>query len=247
MRRIRTKQSKTNRILHIVAIVFIIIVICGVAGAVVFRYQVEGETNAVFDISKILVISTAEAVSKEIPTAKWDCTINQDNDLYITIEKNKKKHDVIKSVTINNIQVIQAPSVGNMTFYRPAETGLFRCDDNYKIENELKYIGSTSGSVNNLEISNQGGSVLIRFCNENVGEFISNEDEQITHDGTLLKKTNTTMEQLNSKVQFDIIIETEKDVKYKATVNFDFPVGNIIEEGTSTKEINTDEIVLKRM
>lgn len=247
MKKKETQQTQNNKILHISIIIFFVIIICVFAGMVIFKYQVEGETNAVFDISKILVVSTAEGIEKETPTAKWDFNINQNNDIYITIEKNDKKQDAIKNVTINNIQVIEAPSIGNIQSYRPAEKGLFKCDEKYKINEELQYVGSKSGSINNLEISNQGGTVLIRFCNENIGEYVSNEEEQILHDGTLIKKTNTTLEQLNAKVQFDIIIETEQDVKYKTTVEVALPVGNIIDEGTSTTELNTDELVLKRM
>lgn len=247
MKKIKTTQSTSNKVLHISIIIIFLIIICGFAGTVVFKYQVEGETNAVFDISKIYVVSTAEAISKENLTAKWDCNINQNNDLYITIEKNQKKNDIIKAVTINNIQIMKQPKIGSVSIYKPAETGLFKCESKYKIENELVYSGSIKANINNLEISNQGGTIIIRFCNENAGEYISNDEEQIIQDGTLLKKTNTTLDQLNSSIQFDILIETEKGGNYKATTNIDLPVGNIIEEGTSTKEINTDEIVLKRM
>lgn len=242
----KTEQPTSSKVFHISTIIVFLIIICGFAGTIIFKYQVEGETNAVFDVSKILVVSTAEAILKENPSAKWDCKINQNNDLYITIEKNKKKNDIIKSVTINNIQILQSPSVGNISLYKPAEKGLFKCDNQYKIDNELVYYGSKNGYLNNLEVSNQGGTVIIRLCNENVGEFVSNEDDQILQDGKLLQKSNTTLDQLNAKVQLDILIETEKGFNYKATVDIDLPVGNIIEEGTCTKEINKDEIVLKR-
>lgn len=247
MKKSNSRQKISNKILHISIIVIFVIIICGFAGAVIFKYHVEGETNATFDISKIIMVSTAEGIANNNPTAKWDFNINQNNDVYITIEKNEKKQDIIKDVTINNIQIKQTPSVGNISYYRPAEIGLFKCEEKYKVNDELKYLGSDSGSINNLEISNLGGTILIRFCNENVGRYTSNEGDQILHDGTLLGKTQITKEQLNTKVQFDIIIETEQGVKYKTTVDIDFPVGNIFEEGTSTTRLNTDKLILKRM
>lgn len=243
----KKEQSKVNRITHICIIIFIIVVIAVFAGTIIFRYQIEGETDAFFDVSKIFIVSTAEAVSKSEPTAKWDCNVNQNNDLYITIEKNSKKQDSIKNVTINNIEVLQNPSIGEIAIYKPAETGLFKCDEKYRIENELIYSGSKEASLNNLEVSNQGGTIIIRFCNKNVGEYLSNDEDSISHDGKLLQKCGTKLEHLNSKIQFDINIETEKGIKYKSTINIDLPVGNIIEEGTCTKEIDAKEIILKRM
>ncbi len=247
MRKSNYKQKISNKILHISIIIFFVIIICGFAGTVIFKYHVEGETNATFDISKIIMVSTAEGITNKNPTAKWDFNINQNNDVYITIEKNEKKQDIIKDITISNIQIKQTPSVGNISYYRPAETGLFKYDQKYKISDELKYIGSDSGSINNLEISNLGGTILIRFCNENASRYTSNEGDQILHDGTLFSKTDITKEQLNAKAQFDIIIETEQGVKYRTTVDIDLPVGNIFEEGTTTTRLNTDKLILKRM
>ena len=220
-------QSKKNRILHILTISIFVILVCALAFFVIFKYQVEGEKNAVFDISKILVVSTVEGVSKDVPTAKWDLNVNQNNDVYITIEKN-------------------GPAKGTLNLYKPAETGLFKNDDKYKIENELIYTGSKKGSINNLEISNQGGTVIIRFCNANISTYTSNEDEQISHDGTLLTKTGVNLEEIKAKVSFDIIIETESGIKYKTTASLDLPTENILEEATSTTEINTEDLVLKR-
>ena len=243
----KSEQSKKDKIIHISIILFSVILICGLAAIIIFKYHVEGETNAIFDISKILVVSTAEGVAKENQTAKWDFNINQNNDIYITIEKNNKKQDAIKNVTINNIQILENPQKGIINLYKPAETGLFKCDDKYKIQDELVFEGSKQGSINNLEISNQGGTILIRFCNSNVGEYISNEEEQISHDGKLLEKANVNLEEIKSKVQFDIIIQTESGIKYKTTINVSLPIEKVIEEGTSTQVLNTDELILKRM
>ena len=48
-------QSKKNRILHILTISIFVILVCALAFFVIFKYQVEGEKNAVFDISKIFI------------------------------------------------------------------------------------------------------------------------------------------------------------------------------------------------
>ena len=60
-------------------------------------------------------------------------------------------------------------------------------------------------------------------------------------------KVTKYVEEIKAKVSFDIIIETESGIKYKTTTNLDLPAGNILEEATSTTEINTEDLVLKRM
>ena len=42
-------QSKKNKILHILTIAIFVILVCALAFFVIFKYQVEGEKNAVFD------------------------------------------------------------------------------------------------------------------------------------------------------------------------------------------------------
>ena len=55
------------------------------------------------------------------------------------------------------------------------------------------------------------------------------------------------MLQLKAKLSLDVIIETESNIKYISTIEIDIPVGNIIDEGTVTQEIDADKIVIKRM
>lgn len=240
-------QSRKNKILHILILFIIIFFMCFIAGMIILVYQVEGEKNAPFDISKVLVMSTAEGIEENPEDTNWNFSVNQNNDIYITIEKKTKKISTIKNVTINNISVIDNPQIGTISYYKPAEEGLFRNDEKYKIDSEIVYEGSKSGSINNLEISNQGGTIIIRFSNENLGQYSTNQNEIISHDGTLLKKLNLSKEQISAKVQFDVIIETEDNIKYKSNILADIPVGNFIEEGTGTMEIEKENIILKRL
>ena len=89
----RIKLSIAIAVLAVIIIVVLMIVV---------QYQVEGETNMPFKLSKITVISTAEGEEKtgEEQTNKWDLTVNQNNDIYFFIEQNgenTKEEDLLKT------------------------------------------------------------------------------------------------------------------------------------------------------
>ena len=242
-------QSKKNRILHILTISIFVILVCALAFFVIFKYQVEGEKNAVFDISKILVVSTVEGVSKDAPTAKWDLNVNQNNDVYFFIDKNTDKDELLDSVTIDNINVTKQPAKGVVKVFMPnsLEGRTFTYDAAYLVENGLAYKGGKTSNPKTLEICNQGGSAVIRFANTNVGNFVSNDDTEVQHNGTLLTKIGTTEEETKFQVNFDFIIQANK-IKYKTNITLSLPCEKLLTEGTSNKEItDMSGIVFKRI
>lgn len=113
------------------------------------------------------------------------------------------------------------------------------------MENEIEYKGSEKSDLNNLEIANQGGLIVLRYVNEDLGNYKTDEEE-IIHDGTLLSKIGLTNEEIQFRVSFDIAIELNSGRKYKANANIEMPTGNLIGEGTTNKQINGNEIVFKR-
>ena len=121
----------------------------------------------------------------------------------------------------------------------------FTNKEEYKIENEIQYKGAEKSDLNNLKIANQGGLIILRFVNENLGNYKTDEEE-IIHDGTLLNKIGLTNEDIQFKVSFDISIELTSGKKYKANVNIEMPIGNLIGEGTTNTQINGNDIVFKR-
>lgn len=243
------KNWKEKKILHICIIIFMIIIVLTIAGIIMLKYQVEGEKNLPFVISKIIVISTAEGKDTGETDTKWSFNIEQNNDIYVSINKEEKykSNEVIKNISFENFALIETPEVGNVKLYKPADDGLFKEEETYEIKEKIEYKGSKTANLNNLEIANQGGTIAFRYANQNIGVYKSDE-EIISHDGTLLAKAGIPEEQIKMKVSFDIIIETGKGIRYKGNINLDLPTGNIEEEKTSTFE-KTDfsDIVFKRI
>ena len=204
-----------------------------------------------FNLSKIMVVSTAEGVETE-GKSKWNFNVFQNNDIYFYIDKNENyngKTNFINSIKIENIQISKQPEIGEVQTYMPSSVDgrLYSYDKEYIVENSLEYRGGTKSNPQTLEIGNQGGNALIRFCNTNIGNYSSDKDTQIVHDGSLLNKINLTNEQIKFKVSFDFIINITNS-KYKANITLNLPSGNILENGTeSIEKTDMSDVIFKRV
>jgi len=242
--------DKKKQMIKMCIAVSILAIIIIVVIAIMIKYEVEGDKNMPFNLSKIVVVSTAEGTEIEGEN-KWDFNIYQNNDIYFYIDKNNKyngKTHFINNVRIENIKITQSPELGKIEAYMPnsLDGRLYSYSKDYIVEEKLEYKGAVSSNPKMLEIGNQGGSVLIRFSNTNLGQYSSNEDKQIVHDGTLLQKINLNNEQIKFQVSFDFII-TVGNTSYKANIVLDLPTGNIIENGTSSIEkTDMSDVIFKR-
>lgn len=231
-------------------IIVIIAIILFVIGIVVLRYYVEGETNMPFSLSKISVISSSEGLDKEMADTKWAFNVYQSNDIFLYIDKNDGygKTEVIKSITISNMQ-IEANKKDNVKIYRPdeqEEKKIFINKEENSVQS-IEFAGAMESNLKQLKISNQGGIVAFRCSIDNLAEYKSNEEEEINH-YELLKKTGVTQEDLKIKLTFDLRIQLEGGTDYKSTITLDFPIGNVIEEGTTSVEItDVKDFIFKRM
>jgi hypothetical protein len=242
-------KDRIKLCLAIAVLVIIIMVIL----MIIVQYQVEGEQNMKFNLSRITIISTAEGeqnTETNEEETKWNLKISQNNDIYFFIDKNNEAETgIIDDVTIQNIQITKQPSKGKIVTYMPSSTDgrTFKNSKDEEVEDSLTYIGDTQSDTKKLTISNQGGMIVIRFSNTDIGDFISNEEEEIKHDGTLITKVGTTEEEIKFQVNFDLIIRID-DIKYKANITLNLPCENLCEEGTTTTDItDMSNIIFKRI
>lgn len=242
--------SKSKKIIKYSAIIGIVIILISIIILLILKYNVEGETNMPFEITSVRVVSTVIGNNTDDPENKWNIDVIQTNDFYFYIEKNLNysKEDSINKIIFNNFNIVKNSEKGNINIYKPSTNYiLFDYSDEYKVDNEIIYKGSLSNNIASLEISNQGGLVSFSIANEDLAKYISNENKSITQDGKMLSDLGIEKEDIAIKVSFDMIIETTSKNKYKATLNFDLPIGDIIEEGKSiyNKE-NLNDIIFKR-
>ncbi|CDE82748.1 unknown [Clostridium sp. CAG:273] len=129
-----------------------------------------------------------------------------------------------------------------------SEGRLYDYSDEYLVNNSLEYTGAAKSNPKTLEIGSQGGTAYIRFSNTKIGNYTSNKDKEIVHNGTLLNKIGATNEVIKFNVSFDLTIQTDKN-KYKTSIsNIEMPSGNLIEEGTTQFEkTDMSDLIFKRV
>ena len=246
----KIKRFVHTKTFHLSLLIFIIVMIIFAAGLVILRYQVEGESNMPFSLTKITVISTGEGVDKQVEGAKWAFDVSQNNDIYLYIEKNQNnsKQEIIKSVLLDNLEVQKQVDKGAIKLYKPADSEdatVFVNEEDKEIQS-LEYQGDMESDLKQQKIGNQGGIIAFRYANNNLAEFTSN-DEEINHN-ELLKKANITEEELKATLSFRITIVLESGKEYQANVSLDMPIEGVVENGTSYKEItDLSDVVFKRI
>ena len=242
---INTKQF------HVCVVATIIIFILFVVGVVSLKYNVEGEENPPFSLSKVSIISNIEGNDVEDAQNKWNLKANQNNDIYLYIKKNEnyKYTETISSVVLNNFKVEEQPKIGNLVLLKPdanLDSVIFRNNDDNKVDS-IEYAGDTDSSIKEMKISNQGGIVVFRYAISDIGNYISNDDEQINH-SELLKKLSVNNDDLKFRILFDIVINLDSKKSYKATMSLDLPIGNVVDDGMqSTENSNLENIIFKRI
>lgn len=245
----KLKYLTSKKSFHIVMIIVILSVILFTVGILVLRYNVEGETNMPFELTKITVISSSGGVSKEAVDTRWKFDLYQSNDIYLYIDKNNNysDSDAISSILINNINV-EGENKEKIKIYKPdieEEKQIFNNKEDNIVE-QIEYTGSMESNLKSLEISNQGGVMAFRCSYDNLAEYSSN-DEVIDHQQLLLK-AGITSQQLSAKLSFDFIIKTESGKEYSTNISLDIPIDNVVEQGTTSKEItDLDQFIFKRI
>lgn len=243
-------QKLSKKIFNLCMISVIIVFIFFTALILVLRYRENGETNMPFILSKISIISTIDGKDIEDNSNRWNLNVSQNNDIYLYIRKNEnyKRTEIIKSITITNIQ-IENPKKGEIMIYRPSQNeNSITKNIEENIASEIVFKGDKNTNIRDLKISNQGGVIAFRCANNNVGNFTSNDEEFLEYKN-LLTKLNVEETDLKTRICFDIIIELDSGVKYKAeSVEVRFPVDGIKENGTTSLELtDLDTIIFKRV
>lgn len=244
-------QRFSIKILNICIICIIIIAIIFTAVMLILNYDEKGETNMPFKVSKISIVSTVNGQDVENSEAKWDINVIQNNDVYIYIEKNDeyKKQETIKSVKLENITIAEKPEIGEIKIYKPIsnDTVLFENKDE-NVVNELEYKGTKLTDAKKLQISNQGGVLIFRCANNNIGTYTSNDDAEINYNN-LISKLNISENSLISKIKFNITITLNSGKVFRADdVEIQVPNDGIANNGTVGHEYTElQSIVFKRI
>ena len=241
---------KKNNILKKWIFLAVICLLLMMVFSIMIKYDVEGERELPFSISKILLVSTVDGDIVEDTENIWNIGVTQVNDVYMYINKTSDEDKTIESISLNNFIINKAPQKGNLKMLRPTGelSNLYSSSEQDYLSEGLTYLGGRIDDMKSLEIGNNGGIIGFRMSVIDLGSYISNENTEIIYDGRLLSNLGVTEEELKFNFSFDIIIETSDRVKYKGTTSLDMPVQGFIEKGSENLEIiDFSNVVFKRI
>lgn len=242
--------QKKNKQKYII-IFFLILMFC-TTFFIMYRYHVEGEKNLPFNITKLIVVSSAKTEDLEVNENTYQANVIQKNDIYIAIEKNKDydKQESIKKITFNNFKVIEPGKKGTVKFYRTSQKeNAFEYIQDYEIQESITYTGAkeTNLNIENMTIANQGGLIELSFVINELGKITYSENDNIITDGSLLNRLEITNEDIKCRVSFDMVIELVGGNTFKTTLSLELPAGDIVTQGVTTHELDLSELVFKRI
>ena len=153
------KNLARKKYFHIVLTFSIIIIFLFILGVMILKYNVEGETNMPFKLTKISVISSCEGIDVETQEdTRWAFDVYQSNDIYLYIDKNDEYKDTkaIEYITIDNIR-IDGNKKDQIKIYKPDandENQLFKNVPENVVQ-DLTYEGAMESIFKQLRIGVQ--------------------------------------------------------------------------------------------
>lgn len=246
----RDRQKK--RMMHLYIIRLILAIALFTIFFIIYKYHVEGEKNLPFNISKMVVVSTAQTDEVILDGETYKASVLQKNDIYLVVEKNEnyKKEDIIKKITLNNFEIKKHTDVGTVKVYRPSmlEEKTYEYTEEYITDN-IEYIGSkeTNTKGETLQIANQGGIISLGITLEDLGNITYEENENIMSDGTLINRLGLMFQNIEFEISFDITMELDSGNTFKATMTLELPKDDLLQNGVSTTEETELNLVFKRI
>jgi len=223
--KIEDKNLFYKDLLKLLSIVFLLFTIVNICIYLYINFQIKNafeittiskaslNNKTIFNIEKILLFSNGYATSNDTNLDMWNLNISQYTDIAIYINNNIQNgltdENIIKSLSINNIQFNPSPNFGNPLL-------------NYKnINNFGKYINienlsnldfniidfNSSINYDKPEIYNSlQNPITLGYVNNNIKTeyLLVNNNEILNFDGSLLEKSRVSLEDIYTKISFDI-------------------------------------------
>ena len=145
----------------------------------------------------------------------------------------KTLENTLKEVSIQNIQFNIKPNLGEPNLYFKSIHQFSKSEliDENKIQDHLDFSISSEDSAN-LDTptlyNNLANPITLTYINSNIKTdyTITDTSVPITYDGSLLKRCNVSLENIQARICFDIYITNNLDQKFKSSVYLDIPLEN---------------------
>lgn len=237
----------------IIAIIIIIIVFLVHNITMSNTKKIEQNTvskNVNFEIDKIVAYSgTIIEENDKNQRADWEVNIDQYTDIAIYLktsqDANKDETD-IKEISIEDINVLETPQLGNVVFYK-RKLNEYSNNKAETIQNSKLEGNSIKCNVieNNKKISfnelqykkDMTLPIIIGYLNENVRKnyIIQDISTPLVYDASILKRANVPINAIKSKIKFTVRIKNTLNQVYECRTILDLPISEDIYNGNQTK------------
>lgn len=209
-------------------------------------------STPIFSLDKILIFSSAHATQNEVNNkAIWDINVSQFSDIaiYITNQGSNPLNyeNTIKSLYIDNIQYHTKPELGTPILLHKNinHFGKYELLEHNRIENSLQYeIVAENINYENPQLYLDGSSpICLTYINKDIktNHIIADTNTPLTYNGSLLKRSNISLNSIATSLSFDINIINAFHQHFKCNVNLEIPLKDeqsTIYDGNYTKEWN---------
>jgi hypothetical protein len=191
------------------------------------------QQKVIFNISEITLFSSASASQNNNDSVLWDLNMFQYTNIGIKVNTQntmigKQPKNTIKKLFVDEIKVIDAPNIGNVSVHykNPIEFASSQKNEENLLGSRLDFdVLDIKGTLEFVipHIYTDGGIIALQYLNSNITEnFIINEPGQlISFDGSLLKRPNINLDDIRAKISININIINELNELYVRTLILD--------------------------
>lgn len=248
----RHEKTKSKFVLFIL----IILIISLFVGFIVYELEVQKKQRSssnnqapkksdTFQIRKIMLFSSADAIQNEATNkSTWNVNVSQFTDMAIYIDNHSENgfssKNTISQLYIDNIQYPQMPTLGTPFLYYKNQNdfGKLSFTEENNIQDTLHFEILPYENERNYEkpeiYDTSFSPICLGFVNKDIKTnfIITNIEEPLRYDGSLLKRCNIGLTRINCTLSFDIHIINQANEHFKSTVTIEIPLKDISSENT---------------
>lgn len=201
----------------------------------------ENET-AMFNVNKIQYYSDVNAVSNQTTyqNPEWNLNVYQYTDIAIYVERIDEfsNENYIKSLYLDNFKISESKEGKQKIYYlNPLNFGdgdILELYDENEISYRLEYnIINYENEENDIGYSipiffeDCSNPITLRYLNSDILEnYTISTTEQIKFNGSLLKNSNISLDDIKTNISFDLNIISDNNETHSININIDIPLNN---------------------
>lgn len=200
----------------------------------------EENKTAMFNVSKIQYYSDVNAVSNRTTyqNPEWNLNVYQYTDIALYIERldDFSSENYIKSLNISDIKISDSKKGTQKIYYlNPLAYGngdILNINSENEIKGILEYnIMNYENEDNDVKYSipiffeDCSNPITLRYVNNDIlSNYVIGADEQISFNGSLLKRANILLEDIKADISLKINIITQNNETHSVDINIEIPL-----------------------